>query len=219
MCAGLPVVVSREVGCVPDLVKDGINGFTQAAGDVDGLARALRCLIEDEDLRRHQGRASLARIQHWGYTQCLQGNRSALSGLELRAPVVTPNQFPSKMRSSWRILGGLPRKNSPDMTMAPWRNSISLRCGEGRISLQQFRPYRLNSCWRMINGSALWRKFGLQLAMPSRENGFDACRWAARRCLFGAVKRAPKRQPDISHQWLIRSFFALESRSAQYCIK
>ena len=37
MCASLPIVVSREIGCVPDLVKDGINGFTLATGDVDGL--------------------------------------------------------------------------------------------------------------------------------------------------------------------------------------
>ena len=28
MCAGLPVVVSREVGCVADLVRDGINGYS-----------------------------------------------------------------------------------------------------------------------------------------------------------------------------------------------
>jgi glycosyltransferase involved in cell wall biosynthesis len=82
MCAHLPVVVSREVGCVPDLVKDGINGYTPAARDVDSLTRALRRLIEDEDLRRRQGKASLSRIQHWGYRQCLEGVRSALSGLD-----------------------------------------------------------------------------------------------------------------------------------------
>jgi glycosyltransferase involved in cell wall biosynthesis len=95
MCAGLPVVVSREVGCVPDLVMDGFNGYTPAAGDVDGLARALRRLIEDEDLRRHQGKASLARIQQWGYRQCLEGIRSALAGLTHRASdgksVLRPN--------------------------------------------------------------------------------------------------------------------------------
>ena len=39
MCASLPVVVSREVGCAPDLVRDGVNGYTPAAGDIAGLAR------------------------------------------------------------------------------------------------------------------------------------------------------------------------------------
>lgn len=92
MCAGLPVVVSRELGCVPDLVKDGVNGYTPAAGDVDGLACALRRLIEDEDLRRSQGSASLARIQQWGYGQCLEGIRSALAGLEFRSLTLLPKQ-------------------------------------------------------------------------------------------------------------------------------
>ena len=82
MCAGLPIVVSREVGCVPDLLKDGIKGYRPAAGDVDGLARALRRLIEDGDLRRRQGQASLACMQQWSYRQCLEGVRSALAGLE-----------------------------------------------------------------------------------------------------------------------------------------
>jgi len=81
MCASLPVVVSREVGCVPDLVGDGINGYTPSAGDVTGLSRALRRLIESEDLRQRQGEASLARIQLWGYRECLQGLRAALASL------------------------------------------------------------------------------------------------------------------------------------------
>jgi glycosyltransferase involved in cell wall biosynthesis len=102
MCASLPIVVSRKVGCVPDLVKDGINGYTPAAGDLEGLTRALRCLIEDEGLRRRQGNASLARIQQWGYRECLDGIRSALAGLEYRplAPtnlVRTPSKLPESL--------------------------------------------------------------------------------------------------------------------------
>jgi glycosyltransferase involved in cell wall biosynthesis len=84
MCASLPVVVSREVGCVADLVHDGVNGYTPDAGDIEGLVRALRRLIEDEDLRRRQGQASLARILQWGYRQSLEGIRAALAGLQHR---------------------------------------------------------------------------------------------------------------------------------------
>jgi glycosyltransferase involved in cell wall biosynthesis len=90
MCAGLPVVVSREVGCVADLVGDGVNGYTPAAGDINGLACALQRLLEDEDLRRRQGRESLARILGWGYEQCLEGIRSALAGLESRGSETNP---------------------------------------------------------------------------------------------------------------------------------
>jgi glycosyltransferase involved in cell wall biosynthesis len=84
MCAGLPIIVSREVGCVTDLVRDGINGYTPAVGDINGLVNALRLLIEDESLRRRQGLESLARIQQWGYLQCLEGIRSALVDLKFR---------------------------------------------------------------------------------------------------------------------------------------
>jgi glycosyltransferase involved in cell wall biosynthesis len=82
MCAGLPVVVSQGVGCVADLVRDGVNGYTPAAGDIGGLARALQRLIEDEDLRERQGRASLTRIQQWV--------RSALAGLQPRSTRLPP---------------------------------------------------------------------------------------------------------------------------------
>jgi glycosyltransferase involved in cell wall biosynthesis len=84
MCAGRPVVVARGIGCVADLVQDGVNGYTPAAGDIDGLARALQRLIEDDGLRQRQGRASLARILQWGYQQCLEGIRSAVAGLQYR---------------------------------------------------------------------------------------------------------------------------------------
>lgn len=82
MCAALPIVVSREVGCVADLVEDGVNGYTPEAGDIDGLAVALLRLIEDEGLRRRQGQASLARISRWGFRECAAGVRSALASLE-----------------------------------------------------------------------------------------------------------------------------------------
>jgi glycosyltransferase involved in cell wall biosynthesis len=92
MCAGLPIVISREVGCVDDLVQDGVNGYTVTAGDVEELGRALRRLIEDEPLRRRLGQASLARIREWGYPQCLAGIRSALMGLECAGDDKAPIQ-------------------------------------------------------------------------------------------------------------------------------
>jgi glycosyltransferase involved in cell wall biosynthesis len=90
MCAGIPVVVSREVGCVADLVQDGVNGYTPAAGDIEGFAKALQRLIEDDQLRLRQGRASLARILQWSYQQCLDGIRSAVAGLEFRGSETKP---------------------------------------------------------------------------------------------------------------------------------
>lgn len=78
MCAGLPVVVSAEVGCVPDLVRDGVNGIRVKARDVEGLASALERLLTDESLRARMGRASLKIIEGWSYAQCRDGVLSAL---------------------------------------------------------------------------------------------------------------------------------------------
>ncbi|HET8899505.1 MAG TPA: glycosyltransferase family 4 protein [Rhodanobacteraceae bacterium] len=77
MCAGLPVVVSAEVGCVPDLVKDGGNGRHMRAGDVDSLATALRHILTDEAARRAMGRQSLEMINRWNYAKCSTGVAAA----------------------------------------------------------------------------------------------------------------------------------------------
>jgi glycosyltransferase involved in cell wall biosynthesis len=78
MCAGLPIVLSEEIGCAEDLVVDGVNGAKFSAGDVDGLASALRPLLDDADYRSAAGRASLNRIMTWGYRECADGLRAAV---------------------------------------------------------------------------------------------------------------------------------------------
>lgn len=79
MAAGLPIVVSGEVGCAPDLVADGVNGATFPAGHVDELADALRRIIADPSVRRRMAEASRARIARWSYAEALAGLRAALA--------------------------------------------------------------------------------------------------------------------------------------------
>ncbi|MEJ6021305.1 glycosyltransferase family 4 protein [Ramlibacter sp. PS4R-6] len=78
MCAGLPVIVSGEIGCAEDLVAGGGNGATFPAGDIAALAGALRPLLVDEGARRQASRASALRIGAWGYAQCAEGLREAI---------------------------------------------------------------------------------------------------------------------------------------------
>jgi glycosyltransferase involved in cell wall biosynthesis len=79
MCAGLPVVVSSEVGCVADLVKDGWNGHTFEARDIDGLTNALRPIISDPSLRKAMSARSRELIDNWSYQECLAGLREAVA--------------------------------------------------------------------------------------------------------------------------------------------
>ena len=48
MTYGLPIVAT-PVGGIPEIVKDGVNGYLNAAGDVASLAKSLeKCLVEHE---------------------------------------------------------------------------------------------------------------------------------------------------------------------------
>lgn len=79
MCAGLPVIVAQEVGCVRDLVQDGVNGATYPSGDIGALAAAIRSVLADPVKRMAMGAASRRIIDHWSYRECLDGIREALA--------------------------------------------------------------------------------------------------------------------------------------------
>lgn len=78
MCAGLPIVLSEEIGCAEDLVANGINGATFTASNVPQLADALRKLVTDADYRQRAGEASRERISRWSYRECADGLRTAI---------------------------------------------------------------------------------------------------------------------------------------------
>jgi glycosyltransferase involved in cell wall biosynthesis len=63
---GLPVIVSDRVGCVGDLVRDGVNGFVFESGNLEALVQALRTLVSSAGLRHSYGLKSLEIIS--GYT-------------------------------------------------------------------------------------------------------------------------------------------------------
>ena len=78
MCAGVPVVVSSEVGCALDLVIDGSNGRQFEAGNVAALSDVLRSIIADPERANSFGSAGLELIRSWGYAQCAEGLAAAV---------------------------------------------------------------------------------------------------------------------------------------------
>lgn len=79
MNAGRPIVVTDQVGCQPDLVHDGFNGFVYPAFDVEALSHCLRRLIDDPSLRAAMGENSLRLIQRYSFEQDVAGLRQALA--------------------------------------------------------------------------------------------------------------------------------------------
>jgi glycosyltransferase involved in cell wall biosynthesis len=64
---GLPVVTTR-VGNMPELIRDGENGFL-VERDVAGIAEKLRRLRDDPGLRARLGEAARAAVEPWDWRQ------------------------------------------------------------------------------------------------------------------------------------------------------
>ena len=56
-------IASTDVGAIPDMVQDGVNGFVCGQQDVPSLVTALEQLITDPALRKQMGEAGYARYK------------------------------------------------------------------------------------------------------------------------------------------------------------
>ncbi len=65
MICGCPVIVSDAVGAGDDLVRNGMNGFTYPAADVDALASHLRRCLDDPGLLSVLREGALERMKTW----------------------------------------------------------------------------------------------------------------------------------------------------------
>jgi glycosyltransferase involved in cell wall biosynthesis len=81
MNAGRPIILTDNVGCQPDLITDGVEGFVVPAKNVPVLAAALRRVIEVPGAAEQMGQAALKRIQGWNFDADVRGLRTAISVL------------------------------------------------------------------------------------------------------------------------------------------
>jgi glycosyltransferase involved in cell wall biosynthesis len=79
MNAARAVIVSDQVGCAPDLVRDGVNGFVFPAENVDALNGVLRRFLDDPCLARRIGDSAAGTIADHGFEQDVEGLRRALA--------------------------------------------------------------------------------------------------------------------------------------------
>src|SRR5882724_9440813 len=61
MAAGLPVLVSNRCGCAPDLIRDGVNGFTFDPFNVEDIARVMFKCAESKARLVEMGQAGSRR--------------------------------------------------------------------------------------------------------------------------------------------------------------
>ena len=79
MNAGRPVILSDDVGCAPDLVTRGVEGFVYPVGDVQGLAAALRRVLSDPARAEQMGRNALTKISTWSFEEDVAALRQAVA--------------------------------------------------------------------------------------------------------------------------------------------
>jgi len=70
---GLPVVVSDQVGCSRDLVREGWNGYSFAHQDESQLASVLIKLVSNPAMRRELGGNSATLIAEYSVENCAAG--------------------------------------------------------------------------------------------------------------------------------------------------
>ena len=87
MASGLPVLVSNRCGCAPDLVHEGVNGFTFDPYNVEELAQLmLKISVFQPFSLSAFGEASRRIISEWGPERFASGLKAAVDkALEIGA--------------------------------------------------------------------------------------------------------------------------------------
>jgi 1,2-diacylglycerol 3-alpha-glucosyltransferase len=86
MASGLPLIVSKKCGCVPELLEEGRNGFSFSPENVDELAALLLRMAAFSDTERElMERRSRRIIDSWSVERFASGLRNAVTTAE-RAP-------------------------------------------------------------------------------------------------------------------------------------
>lgn len=78
MNLGLPIIASDQVGCGPDLVRAGENGYVYPVGDTQALAERIDTLFASEETRSAMGERSRQIVDEYSVEANVQGIWKAL---------------------------------------------------------------------------------------------------------------------------------------------
>jgi glycosyltransferase involved in cell wall biosynthesis len=81
MNAGRAVIITDDIGCQPDLVTNGVEGYVYPVGDVEALADALRRVLATPETAETMGRNALKRISTWSFEEDVLALRKAIAQL------------------------------------------------------------------------------------------------------------------------------------------
>lgn len=79
MCFGLPIIASDMVGCGPDLVKHGENGYIFSLGSIEKLSKYLVDLIKNKKKIKQFCKKSFEIIKNYSHKKDIEGILEALN--------------------------------------------------------------------------------------------------------------------------------------------
>ena len=85
MACGKPVLLSDKVGCAPDLVKDGVNGYVFRSEDGVDLINKLKLLTASKRELRTLGTHSANMIKDWNFTSIADAIEKRLNNEKKRS--------------------------------------------------------------------------------------------------------------------------------------
>jgi 1,2-diacylglycerol 3-alpha-glucosyltransferase len=77
MASGLPVLVSNQCGCAPDLVREDRNGFTFDPCSVQQLTELMLRFLDNKSLNTTMGNESFKIISDWDLSRFSNSFRTA----------------------------------------------------------------------------------------------------------------------------------------------
>jgi glycosyltransferase involved in cell wall biosynthesis len=87
--SGLPLLVSDRCGCAPELVHDGVNGFTFDPRNISELAEKMKQISAPEFPRAAFGAASREIVAAWGPERFARGLSQAIEVALARPPATS----------------------------------------------------------------------------------------------------------------------------------
>lgn len=140
MACGTPVVATR-VGAVPDLIIDGVNGYSAEVDDVDALVAAIVQLDRERDRHREMAKHQRETVAQWPWSNALSPLGPVYESLVRTTRQVQAG--PSWMQQPTKIL----RASSSADAVA----HLMVRVREGKL-----RPTQaLQSFFEMVNTRSL----------------------------------------------------------------
>ncbi len=79
MNAGRPVIISDDVGCAIDLVRDGQEGYIYPVRDVSALTNCLHRVLSQPETAEDMGQRARERMRTWSFEEDVRGLRQALA--------------------------------------------------------------------------------------------------------------------------------------------